>query len=31
LYGKLRFCERGISNGNSNAYKKATSFKLSLI
>jgi hypothetical protein len=29
LYGKLRFCERGISGGNSEVCKIATSFKLS--
>lgn len=28
LYGKLRFCERGISGGNSEVCKKAKSFKL---
>jgi hypothetical protein len=28
LYGKLRFCERGISGGNSEVCKRATSFKL---
>ncbi len=29
VYGKLRFFERGISNGNSEVGKKATNFKLS--
>ena len=28
LYGKLRFCERGISSGNSEVCKRATSFSL---
>jgi hypothetical protein len=28
LYGKLRFCERGISSGNLEVGKKATSFSL---
>jgi hypothetical protein len=28
VYGKLRFCERGISNGNSAVCKKATTFGL---
>jgi hypothetical protein len=31
LYGKLRFCERGISSGNSEVCKKATSFSLNQI
>ena len=31
LYGKLRFCERGISGGNSEVCKKATSFSLNQI
>jgi hypothetical protein len=31
LYGKLRFCERGISCGNSEVCKKATSFSLNQI
>jgi hypothetical protein len=31
LYGKLRFCERGISYGNSEVCKKATSFSLNQI
>jgi len=26
VYGKLRFCERGISEGNSEVCKKATNF-----
>jgi hypothetical protein len=31
LYGKLRFCERGISAGNSEVGKKATSLSLNQI
>jgi hypothetical protein len=30
LYGKLRFCERGISSGNSEVYKIAISFSLGI-
>jgi hypothetical protein len=28
VYGKLRFCERGISAGNSEVCKKATTLNL---
>jgi hypothetical protein len=31
LYGKLRFCERGISGGNYGVCKKATSFRLNQV
>lgn len=27
VYGKLRFCQRGISNGNSKVGKQATTFR----
>jgi hypothetical protein len=30
VYGKLRFCERGFSEGKSDVTKEATTFKFSL-